>query len=264
MYRYPTNSLERALMSLELIARRPGGLTHTEISQMLAIPKSSCSYILGQLERHHYLIRDKDTGRYEVGLKLVGLAHGVREDSKVSKTLAPLLRKFVEETGLTVAVGVLRQGNVVLIENVDSARFTRVKLSVGMELSYYSMAVGKLLVAVLPKRAIDEIIDRYGLSTGIETTSNSKTNLLRELETIRKQQYATNTRVRGVYSVAVPIFDAAGAVRAGLVATGSKIEKAWNHPKYVMEQLRMTAQEIELAIPAWPSLGTSDYSVIGK
>jgi DNA-binding IclR family transcriptional regulator len=229
---------------MELIALRPGGLTHTDICRMLAIPKSSCSYILSRLEHHRYISRDKDTGRYEVGLKLVGLAHGVRENSRAHHILEPILRKFVDEAALTVAVGVLLQGSVVLIENIENCRSMRVNLSVGLDLPFYNTALGKILIAHLSKEDIDQIIDMYGFSGRDSATSLSKTKLMCEIETVRKQQYATNTRVVGVCSVAVPIFDACGSVCAGLVATGAASEKVWNGPRSIVEQLRATAQEI--------------------
>ena len=230
-------------MSLELIALRPGGLTHTDISRILAIPKSSCTYILSRLERHHYVSRDEDTGRYEVGLKLVGLAHGVHENSSTRNILEPILRKFVGETALTAAVGVLSQGSVVLIENIENCRSKRVNLSVGLELPFDATALGKILVASLSTEEIDQLVDRYGFS-GRADAAVSKAQLMCELETIRKQQYATNQRVPGLRSVAVPIFDAAGSVCAGLVASGAANSKAWDARPSIIEQLRATAQEI--------------------
>ena len=70
----PTNSLERGLMMLELVARRSGGLSNAEIGRYFNVATSTCSYILGRMESHGYLKRDRDTGRYEIGIKIAGLA----------------------------------------------------------------------------------------------------------------------------------------------------------------------------------------------
>jgi DNA-binding IclR family transcriptional regulator len=231
-------------MSLELIAVRQGGLTHTEISQMLAIPKSSCSYILSRLERHHYLSRNKDTGRYEVGLKLVGLAHGVRKNSRASSILAPILSKLAEELSMTVAVGVLLQGSAVLIENIESIRPTKFNFSVGLELPIETTALGKILIASLSEEDVTEIIERYGHSPRSSVPPVPRAELSSELELVRKKQYATNTRVPGACSVAVPIFDIAGSVCAGLVATSTANDKIWDRFQDVVAQLRATAQII--------------------
>jgi IclR family acetate operon transcriptional repressor len=241
----PTNSLERALMSLELISLRPGGFSHTDISRILAIPKSSCTYILSRLERHHYINRDANTHRYEVGQKLVGLAHGVQEEySTVRRILEPILRELADKIALTVAVGVLSQGNVVLIENIEYCRSKLFNVSVGIEVPFDITSLGNILVAALPLDEMDKIIDRYAFSRRISAAPISKAKLRRELGTIRKQQYATNTRLSGIRSAAVPIYDVAGSVCAGLVASGAASAKAWNGLPLIIEQLRATAQEI--------------------
>src|SRR5947199_5239736 len=60
----PAVAVERALNILEAAANRRDGMTNSEISRKLAIPKSSASYILRNLERRGYLHRDTQTGRH--------------------------------------------------------------------------------------------------------------------------------------------------------------------------------------------------------
>ena len=69
----PAVAVERALNILEAAAQRRDGMTNSEISRKLAIPKSSASYILRTLERRGYLRREAETGRYRLGLKILSL-----------------------------------------------------------------------------------------------------------------------------------------------------------------------------------------------
>ena len=107
-------------MMLELAARRSGGVTNAEIGRYFNVATSTCSYILGRLESHGYLKRDRETGRYEIGAKLAGLAHSVPQDDALRSILLPALHSLVEDTRLTAAVGVLRHGRVLLVGHVDS------------------------------------------------------------------------------------------------------------------------------------------------
>src|SRR5580658_3760690 len=59
----PSNSLERGLRILEMIGSSKSGLSNKEISEELRIATSSCSYVLGRLEREGYLARNAATGR---------------------------------------------------------------------------------------------------------------------------------------------------------------------------------------------------------
>src|SRR5712692_5527683 len=56
----PATAVERALNILEAAAQRRDGLTNSEISRKLGIPKSSASYILRTLERRGYLRREAE------------------------------------------------------------------------------------------------------------------------------------------------------------------------------------------------------------
>ena len=66
-------SLERALAILELLARRRAGLALPEIAAELHLPKSSVHCLLITLERHRYLQRHDESGRYRFGAGLFGL-----------------------------------------------------------------------------------------------------------------------------------------------------------------------------------------------
>ena len=72
----PSNSLERGLKILEMIGSSKNGLSNREISEELHIATSSCSYVLGRLEREGYLERNAATGRYQIGLKVLAISRG--------------------------------------------------------------------------------------------------------------------------------------------------------------------------------------------
>jgi len=65
--RLPTNSLERALTFIEVIAWRTKGLTNSELCHEFRVSSSTCSYILNRLELYGFVHRDKDSGRYQIG-----------------------------------------------------------------------------------------------------------------------------------------------------------------------------------------------------
>jgi DNA-binding Lrp family transcriptional regulator len=86
--RLATNSLERALVILQLIGKTAGGLTNLEISVELKIARSTCSYILSRLEREAYLVRDKASGKYRIGLKTLILGRGALREVKRPRSRA--------------------------------------------------------------------------------------------------------------------------------------------------------------------------------
>src|SRR5215469_11862454 len=95
-----TNSLERALVILQLIGKTAGGLTNLEISLELKTARSTCSYILSRLEREGYLVRDKASGKNRIGLKTLILGRGALREVGFRVVSKPTLCRLATETGL--------------------------------------------------------------------------------------------------------------------------------------------------------------------
>ena len=90
-----SGSVERALSVLEAVADRVTGVSNAELHRKLKIPKSSASYILRALVKHGYLRRDRETNRYHLGLKVVGLSHRALAALDVREVSEPVLRQLI-------------------------------------------------------------------------------------------------------------------------------------------------------------------------
>src|SRR6267154_1040583 len=154
----PATAVERALNILEAAAERREGLTNSEISHKLAIPKSSASYILRTLERRGYLRRDRATGRYHLGLKILSLGGDARANLDLAEVALPFMQALEERIHLTVHLAVLDQGEAVYIEKVEAPGFFKVNTWVGRRMYLHSTSVGKCLLAWLPKQEIETMV----------------------------------------------------------------------------------------------------------
>jgi DNA-binding IclR family transcriptional regulator len=263
-----TNSLERALALLEMIERTPGGLRHAEISRQMRMPKSTCSYIVARLERRGYLTRDEETGCYRIGLSTVTLAHGALREVGLRAIAEPALYKLASATGLSAGMGVMDRGRVLVIDRVEGAEFVRDAVQVadglplrwagrsrkyrlradrdiGRELPAHSSALGKVLLAYLPKKQVLGLIAERGLARQTRNTITSKARLLRELEQVRRQGYATaEEEMAGIRAIAAPIYGEGDLVSAGVSLNGSPAETAWGDPEGLVELVKAAAREI--------------------
>jgi IclR family transcriptional regulator, KDG regulon repressor len=263
----PTNSLERALVILEMLERIPGGLRNTDISGRLRIPKSTCSYILARLARHGYITLDEPSGRYHIGLTTVALAHGALREIGIRSIAEPALYKIAGETGLSAGIGVLERGRVLIIDRVEGAEFVRDAVEaaeairqpvgtlkyrvreerdIGRELPAHSTALGKVLLAHLSRRQIAELIAERGLARYTRKTIVNPARLLRELDQVRKQGYATADEEHhaGIRSIAAPIFGVSGQVSAGVALNGGLSESAWSDAAALIARVQATGREI--------------------
>jgi len=256
-----TNSLERALVLLKAIEQTPGGLRNADISRQLKIPKSSCTYIVSRLEREGYLTQDPISKRYKIGLTPIALAHGALREVGIRTVAEPALYKLTSQTGLSAGIGVLQRGRVLLVDRVEGPRFVdraieaaagrtsyrvRAQRDIGRVLPAHSTALGKVLLAFLPRQQVMDLVAKHGLARSTATTIVSKKRLLAELDLVRKQRYAIadGEAYSDLRALSIPIFDTDGEVRAAVSVNGSPNEPIWDDLPKLVRTVEEAARDI--------------------
>jgi IclR family acetate operon transcriptional repressor len=225
-----STAVERALSILEAIAQRGATMAHSEISRKLDIPKSSATYLLRALERCGYVQRERGTGGYRLGLKVLSLALGVEIAGDIRETALPVLERVVKRCELTAHLAVLDQSDAVYVEKVDSPGFVKMDTWIGKRMELHSTAVGKALVAFSSAKDVEALIKGRAMKKRTPRTIATHAGFLRELEKVRERGYAIDDEENslGARCVAAPVVDGFGRVLAavGLSGTTGQIDKA--------------------------------------
>lgn len=242
----PSAAVERALGILEHIALSASGLTNSEISRRLDIPKSSASYILRTLERRGYLSRDVPSGKYRLGLKVLALGRGVHTGMDLRKVALPYLQQLVDRTRLTCHLAILDAGEAVYIEKVEAPGFIKMDTWIGRRMFVHSTSVGKSLAAWLPAAEIDDIIREHGLPKRTAKTITVGTKLVKELEKVRAQGYAVDDEENspGARCVGVPVFDSSAHAVAAIGLSGTTSQVTPENLPRLAELLKDTARKV--------------------
>ena len=242
----PATGVERALNILEAAAHRRDGLTNSEISRKLGIPKSSASYILRTLEKRGYLRRAAETGRYRLGLKILSLGGDAQANLDIADVALPFMRSLVEKIHLTSHLAVLDQGEAVYIVKVEAPGFFKVNTWVGRRMFLHSTSVGKCLLAWLPKNEIESLAKQQGLKKRTSKTITTITKLLADLEQVRHTGYAVDDEENslGARCLGAPVFDAMGNVAAALGASGTLTQMDESNMRRTIEALKDAARRI--------------------
>jgi IclR family transcriptional regulator, KDG regulon repressor len=255
----PAIAVERALNILEAAAHRRDGLTNSEISRKLSIPKSSASYILRTLERRGYLRRETETGRYRLGLKILSLGGDAQANLDIADVALPFMRVLEEKIHMTVHLAVLDQGEAVYIEKVEGPGFFKVNTWVGRRMFLHSTSVGKCLLAWLPKLEVEAVVKQQGLKKRTPKTITTVTKLLGDLERVKEEGYAVDDEENslGARCLGAPVFDVTGNVVAALGASGTltQVDEA-NMPR-IAEALKETARRITRQLNRTSAAGAS-------
>jgi len=264
-----SNSLERALVILEMVGHAQGGLTNSAISRELGIATSSCSYILTRLERKGFLTRNAETGRYCVGLAVLALAQGVLREMGFRSLAEPTLYWLVDKTGLSASIGVLQGGRILLVDRLESpnsvaeanrvprwdrihsvsarGKIRRLGLrDIGQELPAHSNALGKAVLAHMPRQQVIKVVSEFGLSRSTPYTIVSLEKLFEELEQVKRQGYAVAKEEQhiGIYAIAAPIFDRSSNVLAAVSIAGAPADPAWDEMHELVQLVREAGRKI--------------------
>ncbi|HEY0459588.1 MAG TPA: IclR family transcriptional regulator [Pyrinomonadaceae bacterium] len=213
------NTVERTLSILETVAHSTGGLTNSDISRRLKLPKSSASYILRILEQRGYLARETKSGKYRLGLKLMGLTRESATHTDIREVAKPIMESFVKRTNLATHLAVLDNGRAVYVEKVENANsFIKMDIWVGHRLPVHSTAIGKVLLSEMTEKEVLSILELRGMEKKSSKTITSAKRYLKELEKVRTYGFAVDDEENsdGVRCIASPIFDAQGKIVAAL------------------------------------------------
>jgi DNA-binding IclR family transcriptional regulator len=267
MSRLPTNSLDRALLLLQFIAKTPGGMTNLEVSRRFGIARSTCTYILSRLEKEGYVARDKNSGKYRIGLKNLVLGRNALREAGFRAVSEPTLYRIAADTGLAANLAVLEGNRAILLDRVEGPAFVKAALEesgehtgaarthrtskadyldrehrdIGSELPVCTTALGKVLLAHLPEAEFATFVEHASPGADIEFNQ-----LLSDLRRVRELGYCMMSFEPHNEScaLAAPIFDAGDVVRAAVAVSCRRHLPVWRDERMLSELVKDAAWEI--------------------
>jgi IclR family transcriptional regulator, KDG regulon repressor len=202
-------SVERALMILDLFNEFETELKITDISERLKLHKSTVHSLLKTLQLHSYIDQNPENGKYRLGMKLFERGNFVIQSMDLRAAAKSTLHTLSRATLQTVHLVILDGKEGVYIDKVEGVTSSSLYSRIGRRIPIHCSGVGKALVAFMTKEEIDTIFDGYDFEKRTEHTITSKEVFLKELEEVRQNGYARDIQENepGVQCVAIPVFD---------------------------------------------------------
>ncbi len=206
----------------------------SEISRETGINKNMVFRILNTLEQEGWVYRNEQ--RYSLTLLLFRLASKPISRLALNTAATPILYDLLNKTGESTYLGILHGDKVLYLQHLDGVKNVRVAGRVGGEYGLYCSAPGKVLLAHADK----DFIEEYTSGTFEKNTKNTiteKSELLPELESVRKNGYATDKEEfgNGITCVAAPIYDYSGKVIATIGCSAFTANE--NHAEIIEKNL---------------------------
>lgn len=185
----------------------------------------------------------------------------------------PTLYRLVNETGLSASLAVVQRGRVLFVDRLESPQFLKDAVEardvtqdgnnrqrtaqpdqirrrdlrdIGRELPVHSNAPGKMILAHMSEDQVRNIIQLYGLERCTPNTIVSETQLISELELIRKRGWAASRQEQyiGISAIAAPTFGYDGEVSAAVSLNGNSSNPIWKESNEIIRIAKAAGREI--------------------
>lgn len=227
-------TLQRPLMGLSELARLSG------------TNKATCFRLMSELVEHGLAEQVPTTKEYRIGPAVLRLA-ALREATVPTREAAmPLLQALAVETGETAHMSHLVAGRLVTLAFAySSTHGMKVMMEDADVLPFHATSSGSAVLAFLPADQVDAILSQP-LAAMTEATPQDVAQVRARIEAARLRGWAEteNTYETDVASVAVPLFDAQGAVQGAVAVAAPAIRMTDDSRAAILRATITSAREL--------------------
>lgn len=186
--RGPLLSLLNAVSVLESFSVSSPLLGVNEIARRVDLHKSTVSRILSTLQHVDLVERDEQSGRFRLGIGVIGLAGPLLANLDVRRIAYPELEKLVELTGETAALALWSGHESIVVEQLPSPRQVKHTTPLGARFSKAASSSVQVFLAEQPESEVRRLL-RQGL---VSPGAGTEDELFERLEAVRGQGFALN------------------------------------------------------------------------
>lgn len=214
----------RAVQStLDIVAalQERNGAGVTELADAVGVSKGTVYNHLVTLKENGYVVKDEND-TYHLGLKFLDISHAVKSQIPILDLVKSEVNKLAEESDEMALFTVEEHGIGVCLHVAYGENAVQTPLHVGYRSELHHTAVGKAILAHLPRERVEEVLDRRGLPEVTEYTITDEDELFEELEEIKERGFALNEQetIHGLVGVGAPVKNQDGTVLGALSIIG--------------------------------------------
>ena len=212
--RYRAPALDKGLDILELLAGEEEGLSQAEIAKALGRTPNEHYRMLERLVRRGYVSRNA-SDRYELTLKLFGLAHFHRPIRRLVSQATPMMRELAKRSMQSNHLAVYDRAGVTIIAQMDAPGYWGLAIRVGARVDLFNTGSGHVLLAFRSAEARAMMIAEQ---KGLGEEAPEPADLDERLAQIRERGYEVmpSQQSAGVYNLSAPVLGGDGAAIAAL------------------------------------------------
>jgi len=246
-------SAARALEIMRLLAASKDGVGVREVARAIGVSPSIAQRLITTLAESGFA-EQESSRRYRVGLGAFVVGNAFLSSNMLVRESYAELQSLADRHQLNCYLGKLRGSAIVYLATFQSSGPIAIKTSLGAETHLHSTALGKAILAQMPKQAARELL---GAQPYLRLTARTKTRfvpLLVDLSAAREKGYAVSDEenIVGVFAIGAPVRDASGATVAAISGALARHELDRVKLPSLCRLVREAAERISIRLGAAP------------
>lgn len=239
---YNVRAVERAMQILTCFDDEHPERGVSEIGQIVGLHKATAHRIVTTLVNYRFLERAVDGQRYRLGTRLADLGYKVIGRLDMRREALPFMARLTQKWGEMCDLSLFEDGQVLYIEVLQGSFTLSIKAAVGLRLPAHCTASGKLFLAGMPDKELDEFLKRP-LIAFTDKTITSPNKLRSQLDEIRKDWIGFDEEEMelGIRAIAAPIRNLQGVMVAAISIPSPTSRMTAERRPEMIQSLRETA-----------------------
>jgi DNA-binding IclR family transcriptional regulator len=188
---YAVPALDHALDILEVLSGSPVPRSLTDLSKALHYAPSGLFRLLTRLEKRRYVVREAESGKYSLTLKLFELSHTHSPVENLIRAAAAPMRELAAEVEESVHLSVLSHGRLIVLLDIGSPSKVRISIAAGSDFSPVLTNSGRLLLAHLPEPELAHLLAHDPDFSALGASSRAR--LRNQIRALGRKHYAVST-----------------------------------------------------------------------
>jgi IclR family acetate operon transcriptional repressor len=241
-------SLLRALSLLEVLAEDDEGYRLVDLAARAGLSTSTTHRLLTTLEQKRFVQFDREQNLWHIGVQCFAIGSAFARRRNFTRIALPIMRRLRDATGETVNLGLLDQGDVVFLTQVESREMMRAITRRGGRMPLPCTAMGQAILSAMHEHEVAQILHRHGLPRLTRNSISRPSKLHEALGEARTLGYAVDHEENsvGLRCVAAVIHDENVQPYAAVSVAGPTVRVTLSRLPELGKQVIEAAREITL------------------
>lgn len=237
----------RAIDILEFVSKQNNKPVQLiKIAENAGLSQPTCANIVKTLVAKNFLENVSRKEGYILGVNAYRLTGNVEYSQNLITASTDLMQDLVNTVNETCLLGILKNNKRVVINEIHANNDLQVKTK--PEAPVYETASGRLLMAFLHDKELNQLIDNIGLpNTSAWPGIKSKIQLIKALQEINKEKIVQTLTPNHIIGLAIPVFKK-NLVIASLSVYIPESRYSAAHKKNILKLMQSVANNLKLRL----------------